>query len=44
MESVTATDGGGRRALIVDDDGKLVGIVTPSDVTRALTHASLRAG
>jgi CBS domain-containing protein len=36
--------GGERKALIVDDDGRLVGIVTPSDVTRAMAHASLRAG
>jgi CBS-domain-containing membrane protein len=35
--------GADRKALIVDDDGRLVGIVTTSDVTRALAHASLRA-
>ena len=35
--------GSERKALIVDDDGRLVGIVTPSDVTRAMAHASLRA-
>jgi Zn-dependent protease len=30
------------RALVLDDAGRLVGIVTPSDITRALAHASLR--
>jgi Zn-dependent protease/CBS domain-containing protein len=33
-----------RKALITDDDGRLVGLVSPSDVTRAMAHASLRAG
>jgi CBS domain-containing protein len=36
------SDGRDGRALVVDDDGHLVGIVTPSDITRALAHASLR--
>jgi Zn-dependent protease/CBS domain-containing protein len=34
--------GADRKALIIDEEGHLVGILTPSDVTRALAHASLR--
>ncbi|MFO7252323.1 MAG: CBS domain-containing protein, partial [Actinomycetes bacterium] len=31
------------RAVVFDDDGRLVGLVTPSDITRALQTADLRA-
>src|SRR4051794_1985270 len=33
----------GSRALVLDAQDHLVGIITPADITRALAHASLRA-
>ena len=31
------------RALVVDDEGRLIGIVSPSDISRAVQRSTLRA-
>lgn len=42
LERMSAATGGGGRALVFDD-GSLVGIITPTDVHRAVDLAALRA-
>lgn len=43
LPRMSASTGGAGRALVFDDDGRLVGIVSPSDVQRAIERAALRA-
>ncbi len=42
LPRMSAAVGGAGRALVFDDDGSLIGIVSPSDVQRAIERAALR--